>query len=116
METIGDARSFISAAREIALEKPIIVIKPGRSQEAAKAAASHTGPLAGSDEVFEAAMERAGVLRVSNISELFNMASVLGRQPRPRGPKFSNYYQCRRPFSVGNRRHCDQWCPGGQTR
>lgn len=89
METIGNPRSFISAAREIALEKPIIVIKPGRSQEAAKAAASHTGSLAGSDEVFEAAMERAGVLRVSSISELFNMASVLGRQPRPRGPRLS---------------------------
>lgn len=89
METIGDPRSFLSAAREIALEKPIIVIKPGRSQEAAKAAASHTGSLAGSDEVFEAAMERAGVLRVRNISELFNMASVLGRQPRPRGPRLA---------------------------
>lgn len=89
METIGDPRSFISAAREIAIEKPVIVIKPGRSQEAAKAAASHTGSLAGSDEVFEAAMERAGVLRVNSISELFNMASVLGRQPRPRGPRLS---------------------------
>jgi acetyltransferase len=89
METIGDPRSFISAAREIAIEKPIIVIKPGRSQEAAKAAASHTGSLAGSDEVFEAAMERAGVLRVNSISELFNMASVLGRQPRPRGPRLA---------------------------
>ncbi len=62
------------------------MIKPGRSQEAANAAASHTGSLAGSDEVFEAAMERAGVLRVSSIAELFNMASVLGRQPRPKGP------------------------------
>lgn len=89
METIGDPRSFLSAAREIALEKPIIVIKPGRTQEAAKAAASHTGSLAGSDEVFEAAMERAGVLRVNTISELFNMASVLGRQPRPRGPRLA---------------------------
>lgn len=89
METIGDPRSFLSAAREIALEKPIIVIKPGRSKEAAKAAASHTGSLAGSDEVFETAMERVGVLRVSTISELFNMASVLGRQPRPKGSRLS---------------------------
>jgi len=89
METIGDPRSFLSAAREIALEKPIIVIKPGRSAEAAQAAASHTGSLAGSDEVFEAAMERAGVLRVNSISELFHMASVLGRQPRPKGPKLA---------------------------
>lgn len=89
METIGDARSFLTAAREVALEKPIIVIKAGRSQAAAKAAASHTGSLAGSDEVFDAALERVGVLRVNSISELFSMASVLSRQPRPKGPKLT---------------------------
>lgn len=89
METIGDARAFLTAAREVALEKPIIVIKAGRSQAAAQAAASHTGSLAGSDEVFDAALERVGVLRVNSISELFSMAAVLGRQPRPRGPRLS---------------------------
>lgn len=89
METVGDARSFLTAAREVALEKPIIVIKAGRSQAAAKAAASHTGSLAGSDDVFDAALERVGVLRVNTISELFSMASVLGRQPRPVGPKLT---------------------------
>ncbi|MCE5294252.1 MAG: bifunctional acetate--CoA ligase family protein/GNAT family N-acetyltransferase [Chlamydiales bacterium] len=87
METIGDPRSFLSAAREVALDKPIIVIKPGRTQEASIAAASHTGSLTGSDEVFDAALERAGVLRVNDISELFYMADVLGKQARPRGPK-----------------------------
>lgn len=86
METVGDARSFMTAAREVALEKPIIVIKAGRSQAAAKAAASHTGSLAGSDEVFDAALERIGVLRVNTIAELFSMASVLAKQPRPKGP------------------------------
>lgn len=89
METIGDPRSFMSAAREIALEKPIIVIKAGRSTQAAHAAASHTGSLAGSDEVFDAALERVGVLRVKTISELFQIASVLSRQPRPKGPHLS---------------------------
>jgi len=89
METIGDARSFLTAAREVALEKPIIVIKAGRSQAAAKAAASHTGSLAGSDEVFDAALERVGVLRVNSISELFSMASVLSRQVKPRGPRLT---------------------------
>lgn len=89
METIGDPRSFLTAAREIALEKPIIVIKPGRTQAAAKAAASHTGSLAGSDEVFQAAMERVGVLRVDTIGELFSMASVLARQPKPQGPRLT---------------------------
>ena len=86
MESIGDARSFLSAAREVALSKPIIVIKAGRSEQAAKAAASHTGSLAGSDEVLDAAFRRSGVLRVSTIAELFNMAEILSKQPRPRGP------------------------------
>jgi len=89
METIGDPRSFLSAAREIAMEKPIIVIKAGRSAAAAKAAASHTGSLAGSDEVFDCAMERAGVLRVNSIGDLFSMASLLARQPRPKGPRLA---------------------------
>ncbi len=89
METIGDARAFLSAAREVALTKPIIVIKPGRSAAAAKAAASHTGSLTGSDEVLQAAFQRAGVLRVDSISELFDMAEVLGKQPRPRGPRLA---------------------------
>jgi len=89
METVGDARSFMTAAREVALEKPIIIIKAGRSQAAAKAAASHTGSLAGSDEVFNAALERIGVLRVNTIRELFNMASVLAKQPLPKGPRLT---------------------------
>ena len=86
METIGDARSFMSAAREVALAKPIIVIKPGRTEGAARAAASHTGSLTGSDEVLEAAFRRCGVLRVETIGEIFSMAEVLSKQPRPKGP------------------------------
>ncbi|HOK44743.1 MAG TPA: bifunctional acetate--CoA ligase family protein/GNAT family N-acetyltransferase [Bryobacteraceae bacterium] len=89
METIGDARSFLSAAREVALSKPIIVIMPGRTEAAAKAAASHTGSLTGSDEVLEAAFRRSGVLRVNDIADLFNMAEVLAKQPRPAGPRLS---------------------------
>ena len=89
MESIGDARSFLSAAREVALAKPIIVIKAGRSEAAAKAAASHTGALSGSDEVLEAAFRRVGVLRVDSISQLFDMADVLAKQPRPRGPRLA---------------------------
>jgi acetyltransferase len=89
MESIGDARSFLSAAREVALAKPIIVIKPGRTAAAAKAAASHTGSLTGSDEVLDAAFRRSGVLRVNNIADLFYMAEVLAKQPRPAGPRLS---------------------------
>lgn len=89
METIGDARAFLSAAREVALTKPIIVIKPGRTEGAAKAAASHTGSLTGSDDVLDAAFKRCGVLRVNNISDLFYMSEVLGRQPRPKGNRLT---------------------------
>ncbi len=89
MESVGDARSFLSAAREVALTKPIIVIKAGRSEAASKAAASHTGALTGSDEVLDAAFRRCGVLRVHNIADLFYMAEVLGKQPRPKGPRLT---------------------------
>ena len=89
MESIGDARSFISAAREVALTKPIIVIKAGRSPAAAKAAASHTGALAGSDDVLDAVFRRCGVLRVNSIADLFYMAEVLAKQPRPSGPRLT---------------------------
>lgn len=89
MESVGNPSSFLSAAREVALNKPIIVIKAGRSEAAAAAAASHTGSLAGSDAVFDAALERAGVLRVNTISELFSMASVLSKQPQPKGPSLA---------------------------
>jgi acetyltransferase len=85
MESVGDSRSFLSAAREVSRRKPIIVIKAGRSEAAAKAAASHTGALTGSDDVLDAAFRRCGVLRVDAIGDLFDMAEVLGKQPRPRG-------------------------------
>ena len=89
MESVGDARSFLSAAREVSLSKPIIVIKAGRTEAAAHAAASHTGTLAGSDEVLEAAFRRCGVLRVNTIADLFHMAEALSKQPRPKGPRLA---------------------------
>ncbi|MDZ7306004.1 MAG: bifunctional acetate--CoA ligase family protein/GNAT family N-acetyltransferase, partial [candidate division KSB1 bacterium] len=89
METIDDARAFLSAAREVAFRKPIIVLKAGHTTAAAQAAASHTGSLAGSDRVVEAAFRRCGVLRVNTIAELFYMAEVLDKQPRPRGPRLT---------------------------
>jgi acetyltransferase len=89
METIGDARAFLSAAREVALSKPIIVIKAGRTAAGGKAAASHTGSLTGSDDVLDAAFRRSGVLRVKNMADLFNMAEILGKQPRPKGPRLT---------------------------
>jgi acetyltransferase len=89
MESVGAARGFLSAAREIALSKPIIVIKAGRSEAASRAAASHTGDLTGSDDVLDAAFRRCGVLRVQNVADLFHMAEALSKQPRPRGPRLT---------------------------
>ncbi|MDW8209045.1 MAG: bifunctional acetate--CoA ligase family protein/GNAT family N-acetyltransferase [Chloroherpetonaceae bacterium] len=89
METIGDARAFLSAAREVALSKPIIVLKPGRTDQAARAAASHTGALTGSDAAIDAAFRRCGVVRVSTVAELFHISETLARQPRPPGPRLT---------------------------
>jgi acetyltransferase len=90
METIGDARAFLSAAREVALTKPTVVIKGGRTDQAARAAASHTGALAGSDAVLEAAFRRCGVLRVERLSDLFDLAELLAKQPRrPAGKRLT---------------------------
>jgi acetyltransferase len=89
MESVGDARAFVSAAREVSLSKPIIVIKAGHTEAASRAAASHTGTLTGSDEVLDAAFRRSGVLRVHSIADLFYMAEVLSKQPRPKGPRLT---------------------------
>jgi acetyltransferase len=89
MESVGDAHSFLSAAREVAQTKPIIVIKAGRTAAGSKAAASHTGSMTGSDDVLDAAFERCGVLRVNAMSDLFYMAEVLAKQPRPKGPRLA---------------------------
>ena len=89
IESITDARKFMSATKGFARAKPIIVIKSGRFKEGAKAAASHTGALAGEDAIYEAAFRRSGVVRVMNIMDLFNCSSILAKQPRPMGPNIA---------------------------
>ena len=89
VEGITQARKFMSAARHFARTKPIIVVKAGKFSESAKAAASHTGALTGSDMTYNAAFRRAGIVRVEHIGDLFNCAEVLGVQPLPRGPRLA---------------------------
>lgn len=89
METVGNAGRFIAAAQAVTPRKPIVVIKAGRSAAGAKAASSHTGALAGADEVADAAFERAGVIRVLEITDLFALAELLSYQPRPSGPRLA---------------------------
>ncbi len=89
MESLKDARRFLSAARAFARTKPIIILKVGKSSEGAKAAMSHTGSLTGNDDVFEAAFKRAGIVRVNSIGELFDCAQTLAMQPRPNGNRLA---------------------------
>ncbi|MBK8492409.1 MAG: bifunctional acetate--CoA ligase family protein/GNAT family N-acetyltransferase [Saprospirales bacterium] len=83
MESLKDARRFMSAARAFSHSKPIIVLKAGKSLEGAQATLSHTGTLAGNDAAFSAAFHRAGVVRVNTIAQLFHSAQAMAMQPRP---------------------------------
>lgn len=89
IEGISDAKRFMSAARHFSRTKPIIVVKAGKFAESARAVQSHTGSLAGEDVVYDAAFKRAGVIRVDEISELFNCAEALAKQPLPNGPRLA---------------------------
>ena len=89
IEAIKDARKFMSAARAAARIKPVVVVKSGRMAQGAKAAATHTGALAGSDAVYDAAFRRAGILRVSDLRELFDCAETLGRVESPPGKRLA---------------------------
>ena len=89
IESVTDARKFMSAARAAARLKPVIVVKSGRMAVGAKAAATHTGALAGSDAVYDAAFRRAGMLRVYDLRQLFDCAELLGRGFVPRGNRLA---------------------------
>jgi acetyltransferase len=87
IESIGDARAFLSALRSYARTKPIIIYKAGRFPQSAAVAASHTGALVSEDAVYDAAFQRAGVARVMNIGEIFDCAMLVGRKRIPAGPR-----------------------------
>ncbi len=89
MESLTNARQFMSAARAFSRNKPIIVLKAGKSSAGAKVAMSHTGTLAGNDNAFDAAFKRAGIIPVTTIEELFNASQALAMQPRPEGNRLA---------------------------
>jgi acetyltransferase len=89
MESLTDARKFLSAARAHSINKPIVVLKVGRSDAGARAAKSHTGALAGNDDIYDAAFKRAGIIRVDETRDLFNIAQALSMQQRPAGNKLA---------------------------
>ena len=89
MESVKNARKFMSAARAASRNKPVIVVKAGRAPAGARAAASHTGALAGSDAVFDAVVRRAGMLRVDTLDELFDAAETLAHLKPWRGERLA---------------------------
>lgn len=89
IEAIKDARKFMSAARAAARMKPVVVVKGGRQPEGARAARSHTGAMAGSDAVYDAAFRRAGMLRATDMAELFDAVETLSRAPRIVGERLA---------------------------
>ncbi len=89
LEGLKDARRFMSAARAFARNKPIILLKSGKSEAGARASLSHTGALAGNDAAYQAAFQRAGILQVDTIQQLFDMAQALALQPLPRGNRLA---------------------------
>ena len=89
IESITEAREFISAGRAFARTKPIVAYKAGRFAESAQAAASHTGAMAGVDAVYEAAFQRAGIERIFQIEDMFDCAEILARQHIPKGDRLA---------------------------
>jgi acetyltransferase len=89
VESITEARKFMSAARAFTRVKPIVAYKAGRFPESAKAAASHTGAMAGEDAVYEAAFERAGIVRIQSSEDMFDCAELLSRDRLPRGERLA---------------------------
>ena len=89
IESIGEAREFLSAARAFARTKPIVAYKAGRFKESARAAASHTGAMAGVDAVYEAAFQRAGIERIWELDDMFDCAELLARQLTPRSDRLA---------------------------
>jgi acetyltransferase len=87
IESISDARKFMTAARAFARRKPIIAYKAGRFPQSAQVAASHTGAMAAQDGVFQAAFDRTGIVRVTDIGEIFDCVELVGRRKMPRGPR-----------------------------
>jgi len=87
VESISRMREFMSAARAVSRIKPIVALKAGRTKAGAAAAASHTGAMAGEDRVYNAAFQRAGIVRVKTFEELFDCAELLAKQPKPAGPR-----------------------------
>ncbi len=109
MESVDDARRFMSALRAAARVKPVVVMKAGRHAERPDAAAFHTGSLVGADDVFDAAMRRAGSLRIRDLYDLFTAASTLGAGARVRGRRLAIVSNAGGPGALAADHATDRW-------
>jgi len=109
LEGVGDARRFMSALRAAARVKPVVVMKAGHSLEGRDSLAFHTGSLVGGDDVFDAAMRRAGVLRIRDFSQLFSAASTLGAGVRMHGRRLGIVSNAGGPGQLAADRAVDRW-------
>jgi acetate---CoA ligase (ADP-forming) len=89
IDSVDDGREFLRVAKEASKKKPVVAIKIGTSSAGARAAASHTGSLAGSNEIYDAAFKQAGIIRVANSSELLDIGEALGKCPLPKGNRIA---------------------------
>ena len=105
IESISDHRKFMSAARAVSRVKPIILLKVGRSAAGARAAMSHTGAMAGEDAIYDEAFNRAGLVRVDTVGDLFDCAELISKQPLPKGPGLAIVTNTGRARSHGHGLH-----------
>ena len=89
VESVEDGQRFVRAASEVTAHKPVIMIKSGTTAAGAKAASSHTGAMAGSEQAYGAAFSQAGIIRVRDVAGLFNLAQAFSTQPLPQGPNLA---------------------------
>ncbi len=89
IENISSGEEFLRTAKKVTAKKPVIMVKSGTTSAGAKAASSHTGAIAGSDNAYSAAFEQSGVIRAGSISTLFNLAQAFSLQPLPKGPNLA---------------------------
>jgi acetate---CoA ligase (ADP-forming) len=103
LEDISDGDKFVKAAEEASSRKPVVILKAGTTSAGSRAAANHTGVLAGKDTAYGAAFKRAGICRADSFEALFDYATALALQPTPRGDRVSDYHQFRRFGHHGRR-------------
>jgi len=104
LESISNGKEFLEIAPKLSRRNPLFIIKPGKTSAAIKAMQSHTGSIAGADNVLNVALEQTGIVRCDTLEDYFDLSRAFAWEKAPLGPKFGNRFQCRRPGC--NQRRC----------